>query len=126
MAVDLQQILADSKECAENVWWQVLDEKNFERARENFIVVEGIISKYAGTKPNLELAAGRVVEALKNYDKFTESLKIDIVNIDIAEETEQNFKQLYKALGENMDIAKHSVGWLINFARARVAGKKND
>ena len=126
MAVDLQQILADSKECAENVWWQVLDEKNFERARENFIVVEGIISKYAGTKPNLELASNKFIGALVAYDKFAESAKSGIININFRQEIEQNFAQIYAAMGLNPKIATHSANWWTYFARARVADKKND
>ena len=129
MAVDLQQILADSKECAGNVWWQAHDEKNFGRARENFLFTERMIAKYSNNEIrelNWQTAGDMFVEALKNYDKFTEFLKIDVVNINIVDEIKQKFEQFYGALGLNPKIATHSANWWIYFARARVADKKND
>ena len=122
--MDLEEITADAKACAENVWWRAHDEGNYDLAAGQFATAENIISKYSGNKPDLDKTAECFSAALQAYDKFTEKLKGRNGTKGLETDLGAALVRVYNALGINPSVAEHNALWWLHFAHLRLADKK--
>src|SRR3989344_357315 len=110
MAADLQQMLKDAETCADNIWWGAHDKKDWTAVSEKFIRQEEIIARYAGTKPNLPLAAENMILALQKYDGLTANMAKNTGNVNSTYlEILDILKTMYVNLGMASEAPKYDV-----------------
>ncbi|MEK6807602.1 MAG: hypothetical protein AABX75_01090 [Nanoarchaeota archaeon] len=119
------QIIVDAEVCADNIWWDAHDKKDWTAVSAMFQKTEEIISKYASNKPNLPAAAENLVAALQKYNTLTMGLaegSSDATGLHYPDMCSLLAKMCAN-LGIHPLAGNHTASWWYNWAQAEVARK---